>query len=148
MKQTAKQAAYYFFLRNAGFGYDPKTETKQQGRSKNARNLATAERDARAYGFTFVWDSDWHVGSHKQEYGYGYDREPSSCESCVCYAPNGDNLGSLGCIDDATDSYRRVIEAELAMEALADYTPEEEEEAEEDTDSLEDHGITLGSYES
>ena len=44
-QQTPKQAAYLFFLRNAGFGYDPKTETKQQGKSRCARELAKRERD-------------------------------------------------------------------------------------------------------
>ncbi len=112
MKQkTPKQQAYLFFLRNAGYSYDPKTETKQAGRSRCARQLAKAERDAAALGFTFEWQEDDIFASH------GHDEHPNTCEVCFCL--DGDKvLASLGCIDDATREYRRVIEAELALEAL------------------------------
>jgi hypothetical protein len=33
MSTTAKQQAYLFFLRHGGYSYDPKTQTKQQGRA-------------------------------------------------------------------------------------------------------------------
>ena len=42
MKQTAKQQAYLFFLRNAGFSYDPKTQTPRQGK-RDYRRVVEAE---------------------------------------------------------------------------------------------------------
>ena len=121
-RQTAKQAAYLFFLRNAGFSYDPKTETKQAGHSRCARQLAKAERDARALGYYFEWVDDWTVGKHRDYYGEDSayaENEPTTCESCICRDSSGECVASLSCIDDATQDYRRVIEAALASEALA-----------------------------
>ena len=116
--QTAKQQAYLFFLRNAGYSYNPETQTKQAGRSECARKLAKAERDARALGYTFEWRDDWSVGNHFKEYGECYaNGEPSTCESCLML-DDGEVVQSLGCIDDATRDYRRVVEAELALEQL------------------------------
>lgn len=122
MKQSPKQAAYLFFLKHAGYSYDPKTETPKAGRSRCARQLAKAERDARALGYTFEWDDDPD----------GYDSQArkegvQTCESCVCLdgedPADGDRnrhvLASLGGIWDATREYQRVVEAELALEALA-----------------------------
>jgi hypothetical protein len=121
-KQTPKNIAFTFFLANAGFSYDPKTEARSRGRARCARQLAKAERDAAALGYTFEWTDDWAVGSHVQEYGEeSYPTEPSTCESCVCRDTEGKVVASLGCIDDADRNYRRVIEAELAAEALAAY---------------------------
>ena len=118
--KTAKQQAYLFFLRHAGYSYDPKTQTKQQGRSECARKLAKAERDARALGYTFEWRDDWGVGNHFKEYGEAYaNGEPSTCESCLMLDSNGEVVQSLGCIDDATREYRRVVEAELALEEVS-----------------------------
>jgi hypothetical protein len=117
--QSPKQAAYLFFYRNAGFSYDPKTQSKQQGRAETARKLAKAERDARALGYTFIWSDDWEVGSHVKQYGSeSYPAEPTTCEYCQIIDAEGRSQGSLGCIDDATREYRRVVEAELALEEL------------------------------
>jgi len=70
----------------------------------------------------FAWESDWHVGSHLKEFDC-YDEEPDSCEMCYAYTrdPETDEkiiLAFLGCIDDATDAYRREIENELLAEAM------------------------------
>ncbi len=35
-KQTAQQAAFRFFLANAGYSYNPQTETPAQGKAKTA----------------------------------------------------------------------------------------------------------------
>lgn len=117
--KTPKQQAYLFFLRNAGYSYDPKTQTKQQGRAAAARKLAKAERDARALGYSFEWRDDWAVGDHAKEYGEAYaNGGPETCESCLMLNSTGEVMQSLGCIDDATRDYRRVVEAELALEEL------------------------------
>lgn len=117
----ANPAAFRFFLANAGYSYsfDPKTETKQAGRARCARRLAKAERDARALGYTFEWEDGWSIGDHQREYGECYaDGGPDTCETCLMRDQNGKVVQSLGCIDDATPAYRRVIEAELALEEL------------------------------
>lgn len=76
-----------------------------------------------------IWEDD-PDGDHSyldQEEFAGYEVE--TCEWCAIYDVASLNtydrsteiLASLGCIDDATDIYRRVVEAELAMEAMANH---------------------------
>lgn len=113
-RQSPKQAAYLFFLKHAGYSM-AQGETQRAGRSRSARELAKAERDAAALGFTFEWTDDWSC-NHEKEFSY----TPHACESCVCYDGDSNVVASLGCIDDATREYRRMVEAELAMEALAE----------------------------
>jgi len=117
MSTTAKQQAYLFFLRNAGYSYNPETQTKQQGRAASARKLAKAERDARALGYTFEWQDDCD-GDHSYLVA-GVDPEPETCEVCLMLDDNGKVMQSLGCIDDATREYRRVVEAEMALEEVS-----------------------------
>lgn len=101
---------------HAGFSVQT-NETTKQGRARSARERAQAEKWARDNGMTFVWEDDWEVGSHVREFD-AYDSEPETCESCIAYDRDGNVVASLGCIDDATPEYRRVIEAELASEAM------------------------------
>jgi|SRR5579863_2281853 len=108
------QEATDFFYRHARWSYGA-GETEEQGRTRCARELAGAEHWAQSVGLTYLWESDWTVGSHVSEYDC-YDEEPGSCETCVAYL-NGAVVTALGCIDDADDNDRRVIEAELASEA-------------------------------
>ena len=107
-----------FMHKHAGYSYDPKTETKEQGRQRCARELARAERWMHETGARVVWVDDWEIRDHVKYYGDAYDREPTTCEWAELRL-GGEVLASLGCIDDATDEYRRVIEAELADEARA-----------------------------
>lgn len=116
-----------FFFAHAGYSYDLKTETPEQGRVRCAVAMAEAERQGRNIGLEFEWSDDWGVGSHKDFYGKGScyeEAEPHTCEQCVCKFENGDVAASLGCIDDASANYRRVVEAELASEALHAYDKE------------------------
>ena len=80
--------------------------------------LARAEAWARESGLEFNWEDDWAVGSHVKEYPDAYDAEPDECEACVVLDADETIVASLHCIDDATDDYRRVVEAELAWEAM------------------------------
>jgi hypothetical protein len=107
-----------FFLRHAGYSFDPKTETRAQGRARGARQLADAEAKAKDQECWYRWEPDWECGSHQDYYGSAYDREPETCECCSMFDCDGELLANLGCIDDATAEYRRVVEAELALEVL------------------------------
>jgi hypothetical protein len=110
-----------FFWLNAGFCYDPKTQTKAQGHRECAEKLAEAESLARRMNWMYEWNDDWTVNSHQKYYGTDSaykDGEPDTCEYCVLYDEHREHLASLGCIDDADANYRRVIEAELALEAM------------------------------
>ena len=104
-----------FFMVHAGWSYDPKIETPEEGRKRSAQKLAEAERWAKDEGISFVWEDDWEI-DHLKEYDC-YDEEPTTCETCSAYDADGTCVAALGCIDDATPEYRRVIEAELAWEA-------------------------------
>ena len=106
--KTAKQQAYLFFLRNAGYSYDPKTQTKQAGRSECARKLAKAERDARALGYTFEWEYD-SDGSPDCACSTGGSHE---CLVCLMRDSHGICCQSLGSICEPSREYRRVVEAE------------------------------------
>jgi hypothetical protein len=109
-----------FFYEHAGYSFDPKTETAEDGRARAARQLAAAETWAERVGVEYRWEDDWGIGSHREFFGEGSayeDREPETCEAVVAYL-SGRAVGSLGCIDDADANYRRLIEAEIASEAM------------------------------
>lgn len=115
--------ALRFHWEHGGFSYDPATETADQGRARCALEAARAEAWAREQGIEFRWEDDWAVTDHAHEFcedAYP-DGNPETCEVCTAYL--GDTmLAALGCIDDASDEYRRVIEAGLAAEARAELT--------------------------
>lgn len=123
----------FFFYQHAGYSWNPKTETQEQGRIRCAKELAEAELQADRRNWSYEWSDDWSIGSHKKFYGEDSayaDHEPSSCESCVLRDEDGNVLASLGCIDDADNNYRRVIEAELTDEALTHEHAAQQREAE------------------
>ena len=114
-----------FFYEHAGWSYDPKRETPEEGRAHCAIALAAAERDAQTKGWYFEWEYDDSCA--------GCDCGDSKCPCfrskgrvtnyhrpffCSVYdAPGGNMLGSLHGICEPTPEYRRVIQAELALEA-------------------------------
>lgn len=111
-----------FFYQNGGYCFDPKTETKLQGRRRCALASAIAEREAQRRMFTFVWSYDdsqsiRDITDETVEGAEFYERA-HEIEFCVCRDAAGDALASLGGIIDATPNYRRVVEAELAAEAI------------------------------
>jgi hypothetical protein len=120
--KTAKQQAYLFFLRNAGYSYDPQTQTKQADRSECARKLAKAERDARALGYTFEWeyDSDGCIGCDCNSPDCACSTgESHECLVCLMRDSHGICCQSLGSICEPSREYRRVVEAELALEEVS-----------------------------
>lgn len=99
-----------FFYTHAGYSYDPKTETRAQGRRNCARTLADAERWAQDTGLTFTWDADdtpWD----------GDGPAPQEVLGCIARYADGRFAASLWGIADPSRAYARVIEAELACEA-------------------------------
>lgn len=112
---TKYAAATAFFVEHAGYSYDPNVETAEEGKARTAETLAGAEAWAVEFDVTFTWEPDWSVGDHVAEFGEAYTEQPDTCEVC-CAWWGGEVIASLGCIDDASDAYRRVIEAELAAE--------------------------------
>jgi hypothetical protein len=115
--------AYAFFYEHAGYSHDPKTETAEAGRARGATALAAAEAAAAERGWAYEWENDPETsaadyGDEDGEYDYPADQEFSGC---VLRDANGKVLGSLWGIDDADpNGYGRVVEAELALEALGE----------------------------
>ena len=111
-----------FFFDHAGFSWDPKTETKEQGRERCAIALADAElvylQAHRVADVGCSWEPDEDSAVMWREDGEKFD----TCEQAVLWFGPGFNddevLASLGGITDADADYRRVIRAELALECL------------------------------
>lgn len=114
--------AVAFFYANAGYSYNPKTETQEQGKLRCAKSLAKAERNAASAGITFEWEFD-------QEGCSGCDCKSDECkcstgeehETLCCSARDSEGkvCASLCGICEPSREYRRVVQAELASEALS-----------------------------
>lgn len=118
--QSASEKAIAFFIEHAGFSFHPGKETVEQGKRRGAIALAEAERKASEAGFGFEWSIDENSDSSDWT-----DEEPSwQVWACKCFDVNGKYLSGLYAIDlgrdgnPYSDPYRRVVEAELAMEAI------------------------------
>jgi len=104
--------AWRFFLEHAGYAAPP-------GRTVCAASLARAEEQAEALGLTFEWCEDECPDlSWMDEAEATREHEVLGC---IVRSPYGEHLASLWGIVDADANYRRVIEAELAAEALDGY---------------------------
>jgi hypothetical protein len=82
--------------------------------------MAEAERKGREAGLSFEWSLD-----NETDASFRDTRSPYHLWICVCHDADGLAKSSLGGIDLGRDGspfadlYRRVVEAELAMEAIA-----------------------------
>lgn len=107
-----------FFYEHAGVSWMPGKETQEQGRERGAIENAAAESWARNAGYSFSWMIDPHADSSEFKKG-----KPYSLWECVCHRSDGEIDNSLGGIDFGRDgqpwgdSYKRVVEAQLAIEA-------------------------------
>lgn len=124
---------YQFFLKHAGYSYDPKTQTPIQGRIRGARALARAEREARDGGFYYTWELDDYLSSEwipDNEDG-GRNCDPWQTWRCAMFrADNQETNARGGCVaslhgidlgrdgEPWGDPYKRVVEAELAIDGL------------------------------
>jgi hypothetical protein len=110
----------FFFHQNARYSYDSMTDTPEQGRLRCSKELADAETIGQRLGYVFEWefdegpDSSW-MSDEEREHDH---------EGLCCRIPAPEttrhSLASLWGITDPDSRYRRVIEAELAAEAIAD----------------------------
>lgn len=105
-----------FFFQHGGYSYDPKVETRAQGRRSSAVAHADAEAWAKRAGITFVWEWD----EEPYQMGDAETKAPSEVLGCVVRYSTGTIGPSLWGIGDPDENYRRVVEAELALEARRD----------------------------
>jgi hypothetical protein len=118
MNTTATARA--FFYEHAGYSYNPKTETRAEGRRRCAAALAQAEAQGSDAGLSFQWQIDEAVDSSD----FSNERPPWQLWACCCRDAEGAIKANLCGIDFGRDGqpwgepYRRVVEAELASEAL------------------------------
>jgi hypothetical protein len=115
-----RQNAFEFFFEHAGYGYNPDTESPFAGRVSCATDLARAEYLAWDQGYTFHWSVDPYTYSSDWS-----DELPAyQVWDCIMRSGSGNVVSSLGGIDFGPDGtpwdgyYKRVIEAELAMEQV------------------------------
>lgn len=121
-----------FFIDHAGYSYDPKTETPEDGQLRCARAMRKAERHAADAGWTVTW-----MVEEDPMWDDDVDREHTDYDQflALLHDEDGELLASLGCIDlgpnqypdhgDRTDPYVRVVEADLALEAMSYQTKED-----------------------
>ncbi len=117
----ANERAIEFFAANCGIARFPH-ETEDEARARCARELAEAEAEAieRAYVFEWINDDEPCIGCEcGDETCDCYTGAPHEVLGCIVRAnPNDRPLAALFGICGATPAYRRLIEAELAMEAI------------------------------
>lgn len=105
-----------FFYDNAGWNYDPKTETSKQGKLRCAVELAKAEAWFEDSGLEYAVlpdedaDLSWMDEAERNE--------SHEVVGVVLQTPDGEHVQSLWGIVDATPEYLRVIVAELASEEM------------------------------
>lgn len=119
-----------FFYDNAGYSYNPQTETPDQGRLKCAQELARAERYAQDHDWRVAWEHDHYADDSFVEIWDEAERDEwrnqeHECLTAVLYNEAGEVLASLGGIFDPDVDYIREVNAELALEALANIEREQ-----------------------
>ena len=118
--------AVLFFYTQAGYSYDPRIQTEVNSRLHGAIALATAETWARTHGVYFIWDNDLDAEAMNAVGEYGW----YPAVSCLAMQHAEDPserphvLASLAGIIESSDyterdAYRRVIEANLALEGMS-----------------------------
>lgn len=117
-----------FFYDNGSFSYQPATQTPEQGHIESAKALANAESLAIERGWSFAWeyDEDGCIGCECGSIECScFTREDHEVLCCLLYGEYEIDEGarwpmaSLGSICEPSNENRRVIEAELALEALS-----------------------------
>lgn len=112
-----------FFYEHAGYSYDPRTQTPEEGRHAAAKRLAHVEEAGREAGLSF----EWMVDNSDDSSSFSEETPPWRLWGCICHDNKGAPGAALWGIDFGRDGtpwsntcYRRVVEAELASEQLSD----------------------------
>lgn len=125
---AGRAEAIAFFTEHAGYGYDPKTETPEEGRARSAEELARAEEWARENHLHFQWwDDDDYVVGRDDDLDPEETSRPYVCIAGTMPSPwepidvQASLCGILFSADEdyTSDPYARVVEAELALEIQA-----------------------------
>ena len=102
-----------FFYMHAGYSWDPKVETQDQGRVRCAIRLADAEQAYlqahKSADASCVWVDDTADPM--------FDGPFTTCEGCEIRIGN-EAIAGLYSILDADADYRREVRAELALECI------------------------------
>jgi hypothetical protein len=96
--------AYQFFRSNSVY-------------AEGALKLAKAELISKRLDWEYQW-----IGSDFEWDGDSFP-PPKEILDCILRDATGKILSSLCCIGDPDNAYMRFVEAELALEALANYEP-------------------------
>ena len=116
--RNKSESAVSFFYANAGYGWNPKKETQEQGRMRCAKALARAERKASIAGYSYLWELDGMTNREWTDEG-----EETPTWQGRMFDADGVCVAGLYGIDFGSgepwgNPYRRVVEAELALEWL------------------------------
>lgn len=120
-KKNPRKGAEEFFYGNAGYSYDPKTQTEEEGRRETAKAMADAEQWAWDNNYTFSWseeEEDWDTFLEESEV------DPHDVLEILALQmrnKDGTTVQSLGGVmfghnAEANTRYGRVFEAELALQ--------------------------------
>lgn len=106
-----------FYYKHAGFSYDPKTQTADEGRAECAFELARAALISSQRGWVVTWEPEPDPNSCAFD-----DDDDNTTEyfGCILRDSKSHVLASLWCIGDPEANYCQVVQAELALEALDD----------------------------
>ena len=102
-----------FFHDHAGWSHGV-DERPEAGRVHGARRLAVAEQRSRDLCWRVVWEQDDIRVNHPDD-----EVPPQTCEQAVLLDADDEVRAILGCVDDPSEAYRRVVAAELAQGVLA-----------------------------
>lgn len=133
MRKIKPNTPAAFFYEHAGHSWTPAKQTEEEGHVETARALALAEARARRTGWAFEWTiTNDTARSYAEEIARvtglpaeipqkgGYHR----LWHCTARNYDGIVMGSVGCVDFGPrckpwgSPYRRVVEAELALDGL------------------------------
>ena len=114
--RTKLHKAIRFFQEHAGYCTPP-------GKMVCAKHLAIAERAAELSGAVYEWEYEQSFLAPEDltddaKLIEKWRENPPEVMNCILRDGNGVVRASLGGIIDADANYRRVIEAELALEAF------------------------------
>jgi len=102
-----------FFYKHGGYGRSP-GQSVEEGRRESAERLARAE----AFGESAGWKVSWTTDQDEYQLGDAETEPPSEVLVATLLDADDNVLGSLGGIGDPDNNYKRVVEAELALDAM------------------------------